>query len=1080
MKKSALFGFAVLAAIVVMLFAAVEASCEEYYSITPGELWYDNNGGHIQAHGGCVLWDDNTQKYYWYGEARQTSVRPSDIGWLWDANERIGVSCYSSDDLYNWMYEGLALSVVNYYGSDLSPYRVIERPKVIYNDTTGKYVMWMHIDASDYSEAKAGVAVSDTPTGPFEYLYSVQPNGKMARDMTLFKDDDGTAYLYAAGDENMTLYCHKLTDDYLRFEGTYSAIFENWQREAPAVFKYDGKYFMVNSGCTGWNPNAADSAVAYSPMDTWYSKGNPCVGDNASLTFGGQSAYVLEVDRENGKYIFMADIWNSSDQTDSRYIWLPIEFTGSETFSITWQDEWRIDTWAEKTDIDNVANLVLNKGEVYRQEISASDDLAIAAVSGDTESVAVELEDNVLWIYALDVGSVDVTLRAGGGGYDGAKTEFTVSVKETKARAYKENNGLLLINVADALNDSEYAYYSTQDVHTWKATDTGLEVYPDIGDEWRDTSVRTEAPALYYRVYITNPGDYYVYLNTSHENISGNSLHIGVDGEYLFTSTGEDNLGDCVWLEDDEWIINFPSAGVYTINVWGREDGSKLNTILLSKERIDASSVATVSALIYAKQETYEMSGEEKIAADIKFNDAFPSVVTEDLTFTSYFGTSVEFEGGEMIASDGAVTRPKRGEGDVIEEVTVIYTADGCVETETLNMTVKENDGQYFATNNYDTVDIRDITGHKFISFDIAANEISDGIVAFCGEDVTPSDWSDYAIAFRIQPDATMDARNGSAYEATEEFTYEVGLTYHIMADVDVTEQKCNVYVTDYRGKTICVAKDFAFRCEASDIGKVTVRGGSGVESGLFYVTNMAVCNSGVRIVNAYLSGSKATADVISIDDGEIEIYGAFYSENGEMISLQKCAVTSGVTGIEFEAPEDAVKVRVMAREDDMTDPICESMARREGFVIESAMSSKQNSDAFCYIGAKTDFVTYTFTFVDNGSLDSGIMIGAGEYLNESSSNYFASGSIVILFADGVIYTRDDESKEEVAEYTVGEDVEVTIEANVIANTYDLYIDGVLVSESVLFRQSADLLDTLALVENNGGEMFEVKNFTVK
>ena len=42
---------------------------------------------------------------------------------------------------------------------------VIERPKVIYNDKTKKYVMWMHIDKRHYEYARAGVAVSDKVTG---------------------------------------------------------------------------------------------------------------------------------------------------------------------------------------------------------------------------------------------------------------------------------------------------------------------------------------------------------------------------------------------------------------------------------------------------------------------------------------------------------------------------------------------------------------------------------------------------------------------------------------------------------------------------------------------------------------------------------------------------------------------------------------------------------------------------------------------------------------------------------------------------------------------------------------------------
>lgn len=75
------------------------------------------------------------------------------------------VNCYSSTDLVQWTFEGALLSRTG--SGDLGPNRIIERPKVLYNDKTAKYVMWMHVDSSDYSEAKVGVAVGDTVCGRY-------------------------------------------------------------------------------------------------------------------------------------------------------------------------------------------------------------------------------------------------------------------------------------------------------------------------------------------------------------------------------------------------------------------------------------------------------------------------------------------------------------------------------------------------------------------------------------------------------------------------------------------------------------------------------------------------------------------------------------------------------------------------------------------------------------------------------------------------------------------------------------------------------------------------------------------------
>ena len=94
---------------------------------------------------------------------------------------------------------------------DLHVSNVLERPKVIYNDRTGKYVMWMHIDDANYTKASVGVAVSDSPTGPFSYLYSKRPHGCESRDMTIFKDDNGNdIYLlspFTSDRQALSLYC---------------------------------------------------------------------------------------------------------------------------------------------------------------------------------------------------------------------------------------------------------------------------------------------------------------------------------------------------------------------------------------------------------------------------------------------------------------------------------------------------------------------------------------------------------------------------------------------------------------------------------------------------------------------------------------------------------------------------------------------------------------------------------------------------------------------------------------------------------------------------------------------------------
>mgnify|MGYP004449613017 FL=1 len=310
-------------------------------TFTPGAVWNDTDGNPINAHGGGIMYHDGT--YYWYGEYKgHHTYRSPGVGWECYRTDAGGVSCYSSRDLYNWKWEGVVLEpdTVNPY-SDIHPTMVIERPKVVYNEKTGKFVMWMHIDNHNYGKATAGVAVSDSPTGKFTYIESMRPNGSESRDITLYKDDDGKAYILFSSEGNGTMHICLLTDDYLRPTTEVARNFIGQSREAPAVFKHNGKYYIVSSGCTGWSPNEADCAVADKITGPYKQLGNPCQGNNADKTFYGKSTFVLPEHGKPGTHIMMFDRWNKRKLDDSRYIWLPIDFDG-EKFTITWNDTWSL------------------------------------------------------------------------------------------------------------------------------------------------------------------------------------------------------------------------------------------------------------------------------------------------------------------------------------------------------------------------------------------------------------------------------------------------------------------------------------------------------------------------------------------------------------------------------------------------------------------------------------------------------------------------------------------------------------------------------------------------------------------
>jgi hypothetical protein len=290
-------------------------------TIANGTQFTDTSGNPVHAHGGGVL--KVGTYYYWFGENRNAD------------NTFRYVDAYRSTDLKNWEFRNHVLTEAS--DPELATAN-IERPKV----------MWMHKEnGTDYSEARAAVAVSDTVDGNYAWQGSFRPLGQhMSRDITVYVDTDGAGYMVSAARENYDLQIYRLTADYT---GIASLVADPWHgghREAPALFKRGNVYFMLTSGATGWNPNQQQYATATSLAGPWSAMTN--VGD--STTFNSQTAYVLPVQGSSGtSYLYLGDRWGNSfggTVNDSRYVWLPLTFPTSTSMSMTWSPEVTLDTAA--------------------------------------------------------------------------------------------------------------------------------------------------------------------------------------------------------------------------------------------------------------------------------------------------------------------------------------------------------------------------------------------------------------------------------------------------------------------------------------------------------------------------------------------------------------------------------------------------------------------------------------------------------------------------------------------------------------------------------------------------------------
>jgi len=319
--------------------------------------WRDTSGNLINAHDGGIIYADG--KYHWYGMA----LRPNRADGRPDGGQKttVGVVMYSSSDLYNWTYEGVVLACSTDPKSPLYGPMRFERPKIIYNDTTKQYVMWFHYvgypgeHGTKLGSGDAGVAVSGKVSGSYDFKGFSRPidtNGAV-RDCTLFKDDDGAAYFIydrdvgQPGPDGRVLHIVKLTDDYLGFSPTFYEIINASRREAPAMLKLNGVYFLITSAETSWRNNPANYYHSTNIMGPYTEEANPCVGPNPETTFNSQGSYAFPIQGKKNAFILMLERHITACMTDSSFIFLPIQFPSPSALKLAYLPTWDLSHWPQ-------------------------------------------------------------------------------------------------------------------------------------------------------------------------------------------------------------------------------------------------------------------------------------------------------------------------------------------------------------------------------------------------------------------------------------------------------------------------------------------------------------------------------------------------------------------------------------------------------------------------------------------------------------------------------------------------------------------------------------------------------------
>lgn len=294
--------------------------------ITPGTYWRDTTGNILSAHGAGLIKVGST--YYLVGMYCDNDPNNNYQGEGHGMPYFVAITCYSSTDFANWTFENNLLTTQP--SGDLALENWVGRPKIIYNDTTGQYVMYVNAGAG------VGVATCSTVNGNYTYLGSYAPLGDSIGDMTVFKDDDGKAYLIGAGGK-----IYELTSDYLGVAGLTRNLRAR-NSEAPAMFKSGGVYFLLFSDTTWWTSNDNFYYTATSLSGSWTKRGD--FTPNSDNTWDSQTTYVQPIEGSSTTtFVYLGDRWYEYYFGDSKYIWLPLTVDGT-TLTMDWYDYWAIDT----------------------------------------------------------------------------------------------------------------------------------------------------------------------------------------------------------------------------------------------------------------------------------------------------------------------------------------------------------------------------------------------------------------------------------------------------------------------------------------------------------------------------------------------------------------------------------------------------------------------------------------------------------------------------------------------------------------------------------------------------------------
>ena len=500
-------------------------------TIVPGGDWRDTDGNLVAVTEGGFLQVGDT--FYLWGMDRSA-----------DNYEFVAVNCYSSTDMMNWKFENKILKKTTH--SDLDSGVVVERAKILHNETTGQFVMWMHYEGHKaYSMAHVAYATSPSITEEFTFHGHFRPLKEEidSRDLNVYKDDDGKAYLICSTVNNSQVRLFLLDDTYTKIvkEVYVGYAKDDMECEGHGIINSDGRYFWLMSWCTGWEFNDNHYFYSNSLSGSWNSGGNIAVAN--THTYESQVGFALTLRGSKQKtFIFMGDRWSTRNFGKTRLVLLPIVTNGT-SLNVPWYDEWNLN--AKTGDWSPCAKKFINGTYTITAKHSG---LVLGVKSGSNDVVQQKLDGtkNQFWrIENRGASHFKVTNVASGKSFD-------VSDASQKAGAK-----LLQWEWKDSYNQKWHIVDCGEGYHRFISVNTlgkaleiqGASKLPDINVITCDFQYGDHQM---FRINSANDdfvsGEMYQIVNRS----NGNSI-AAVSGDNSVTLSTPSNVAQQTWKIDDQY-----------------------------------------------------------------------------------------------------------------------------------------------------------------------------------------------------------------------------------------------------------------------------------------------------------------------------------------------------------------------------------------------------------------------------------------------------------------------------------------------------------------------------------------------